>query len=162
MTHPDPADDPTSAASQLDAGAHAMRNDIATLRAASRIVDDSEIADAIESAAVDLQRRIEQMVTAARIELGRRPDLVTIDAAELLRLGTARARREGRPEPTVVLHVNAGPVDVPGIWAERLVADVLHDADSAWLSRLAAACNATLSDEPDGAVRLSFQHAGER
>lgn len=135
-----------------------MRNDLATLRTAAKLVDDAEIAEAIESATLDLQRRIERMVVAARIELNRRPDQVTIAAAELLRLGTARARREGTAAPTVDLQLDEDPVLVPGVWAERLVTDVLHGAEAAWIGHLAAACGATLHID-GSAARLSFQQA---
>lgn len=161
MTNLDEAD-PTGAAAQLDSGAHALRNDIATLRAAAQVVDDPEIADAIATATADLQQRIERLVVAARIELDRRPSLVTIDAAELVRLGVARARREGATNPSIELQVAPGEVHVPGAWAERLVADLVHGADDGWISGLAQACGATLHALDQGAVRLSFQHASDR
>jgi hypothetical protein len=153
----EPSDlEPTvTAAAQLDAGAHAMRNDIATLRTAAKLVDDSEIADAIQDATLDLQRRLERMIVAARIELGRGPAPVSIDAVELLRLGAARARREGLVDPVVQLQLDEDSVLAPGVWAERLVADILHGADPAWIMHLATACGATLR-ESDGSTCLSF------
>jgi hypothetical protein len=144
------------AAGQLDEGAHALRNDIATLRAATRLVDDAEIAQSMAQALDDLQVRIERAVVAARIDLRRLPARVSLPASELQRLGAARASREGRRDPVVEVRVGGGElVEVPGTWAERLVADLLHEASDEWIDVLAAACGATL--ERDGArVDLHF------
>src|SRR5690606_37266143 len=105
------------AAHQLDAAAHALRNDIATLRMATRLVDDADVAESMARAIDDLQVRLERAVVAARIDLERPPARITIAAAELQRLGAARAAREGRRDPTVDVRIHGDElVDVPGTW----------------------------------------------
>ncbi len=131
----------------LDAAAHGLRNDIATLHMATSLVDDAEIAASMAQAVADLRVRLERMVVAARIELGKRPDDVTIPVDELLRLGAARARREGADptdESLARITIGGETITGPGPWLERLVADAVHGDDDAWLALLARACGATV------------------
>jgi hypothetical protein len=141
------------AAHLLDSGAHAMRNDLATLHMAASLVDDDEVATSMAAAVADLRVRIERAVVAARIELGARPDDVTLDAEELLRIGTARARREGVAEPLGQVELDGSSITGPGPWLERLVADALHADDEAWLAILARACGCVVESE-GGALRV--------
>lgn len=124
----------------LHHGAHSLRNDIATMRMAAHLVDDDDVAASIGEALDDLQVRIERAIVAARIELDERPRSVELDAAELVRLGTSRAAREGTREPSATIRIAGGVLTVPGPWAERLVADLLHDAPEQWTTTLAHAC----------------------
>lgn len=149
-------DAPTAtAAAMLHDGAHAMRNDLATLRMAARLVEDPEVARSIDEAVGGLQVRVERAVVAARMELGAVPTTVTLDAAELVRIGTARAAREGTREAAVVVNVEAGTtLALPGPWGERLVADLLHgDAPPEWIERLARACG-VVATRADGSVSI--------
>ncbi len=143
----------THAAAQLDAGAHAMRNDVSTLRLAAGLVDDPDVAESIGAAVADLQVRLERAVVAARIDLERAPAAATLAADELLRLATARARREGldaSAAPTV--RIVPEQVTAPGPWIERLACDLLHDADPDWIDVLADACGARVERDGDAVV----------
>ncbi|MCB0880207.1 MAG: hypothetical protein KDC46_14635 [Thermoleophilia bacterium] len=137
----------------LDVAAHDLRNQIATLHMAAMTVDDSEVAAAMRDAVARLRVDLERMVVAARIELDKRPDTVEIAGAELLRLGTARAGREGAQVTDGAVSVVPVAVAGPGTWLERLVADVIHGDDPAWNDHLARACTAELHEQ-DGHVEI--------
>lgn len=147
------------AAHHLDSGAHAMRNDLATLRMATRLVDDTEVASSMAEALDDLQVRLERAIVAARIDLDRRPEHAGLDAADLLQLAARRATREGMADPAVEVTIEPERISAPGTWAERLVADLLHGAGSDWIDALAAACGASV-DRADAAVVVRFGSAG--
>jgi hypothetical protein len=144
----------TTPAAMLHDGAHAMRNDLATLRMAARLVDDEEVGAAITEAVDDLQVRLERAVVAARIELDERPAAVRIDAAELVRLGLARAAREGASGSEPRVRIDGDELAVPGPWAERLVADLQHGADPAWIAALADACGLAVTWGADEVAHL--------
>lgn len=121
------ADPELPGARVLSAGAHELRNHVATIRMASRLVDDDEVAASLDEASTAIQVALERAIVLARVELGQRPDTVQLTAGELCELALRRARREGAP----VDDLRSGPADglrvtVPGPWAERLVADLLH------------------------------------
>jgi hypothetical protein len=129
----------------LSASAHGLRNHVATIRSVVQLVDDAEVAEALTDAANAVQVAIERAVVLARVELGERPDDVELTVAQLLDLAARRARREGASE----VHGGSGPaehatVSVPGPWAERLVADLLHH-DGAGLTGLSFVGERTVS-----------------
>lgn len=111
----------------MSAGAHALRNHVATIRSVVRLVDDQEISQALDEASRGIQVALERAIVLSRVELGTTPDRVQLELSELVELASRRARREG----ATIDHDAGGdgadvPVHVPGPWAERLVADLLH------------------------------------
>lgn len=121
--------DPTTStgARMLSEGAHELRNHVATIRSVVRLVDDAEVADALDEASRAVLVAVERAIVLARVELGNAPERVQLELGTLVQLAERRARREG----AVIDHEAGGdggdvPVDVPGPWAERLVADLLH------------------------------------
>ncbi len=68
----------------------------------------------------------------ARVELGERPTVVDLPASDLVRHAVDRVRREGGFDFRDELAATpGGRVQVPGAWAERLLVDLLHHAESA-------------------------------
>lgn len=130
----------TTAAKILHQAAHTLRNDIATIRTACQLIEDDEVTSAIRGALSDLHVRLEHAVVAARIELDERPKEISIGAEDLTRFGTERARREGMQSPAARIVVEGDNLRVPGVWAERLVADLLHGAEPYWVGFLAEHC----------------------
>ncbi len=116
----------------LSTGAHALRNHVATIRSVVRLVDDPEVAEALDEASASLQLALERAIVLSRVELGERPGSARLELGALVALAERRARREGAhvDAATAIDATGAGTaIDVPGPWAERLVADLLHHAD---------------------------------
>ncbi|MEO6866838.1 MAG: hypothetical protein ABI200_02335 [Gaiellales bacterium] len=125
----DPKATASSTARELDAQAHALRNQLNTVTMAAGLVSDEELGRELRLVAGDLVRSIDRLVVGARIELGRAPAIVELPIDELFGLAERRARRERGGEPTGVVVAGAAvttSVRVPGIWAERLLTDLLH------------------------------------
>lgn len=117
----------SSAAVLVSTEAHALRNHLATMRSIVRLVDDPEVAAALEASSRALLLAIERVIVASRVDLGDAPAIVELGAEELLELARRRATREGADLPASTTDApSPGIVVVPGPWAERLVADLLH------------------------------------
>ena len=109
----------------LSASAHELRNHVATIRSVVQLVDDEEVVDALDEASRAIQVAVERAVVLARMELGERPDLVSMELSQLCSLASRRAARERGGIIDILME--PGPrVEVPGPWAERLLADLLH------------------------------------
>src|SRR5690606_24519751 len=95
---------------------------------AAAMVQDEQLANELRLTAGALTRSIERLVVAARVELGTQPADAALTIAELVGLAARRARREGRPDLHAEVQGASSEVQlrVPGTWAERLVADLLH------------------------------------
>lgn len=121
------------AATLLSAEAHALRNHVATLRSIVRLIDEPEVAQALDDSSRELQVALERAIVLSRVELRDAPRQVLLASHELMRIAIRRAGREGAQvhgDAPVEAEFDDVVVEVPGPWAERLVADLLHHADA--------------------------------
>ena len=130
MRMPSPHDHIT--AQLLSSGAHELRNQVATMRSIVRLLDDEDLAGALDDASRSVLIALERAVVAARVELGQVPSRVSLPIDQLLELATRRALREGLLERFDAPPATDGTasVCVPGPWVERLLADLLHHSGS--------------------------------
>jgi signal transduction histidine kinase len=112
----------------LAGAAHQLRNDLATVLGAVQLMDDPDAADALARAGRSLQVILERAVTLARLELDEMPTTVDLQLATLIELASRRAAREGAEQlpAAAAAELAEAVVHVPGPWAERLLADLLH------------------------------------
>lgn len=116
-------------AGQLDLLAHELRNQVNVLSLGAGLVDDPELGADLRSSVAVVRRVVERLVVLARIDLDLRPEDARLTLAQLIDLATARARREGLDVSAIVVDGDAAATvldGVPGVWAERLVTDLLH------------------------------------
>jgi hypothetical protein len=120
---------PNTTAALLADAAHDLRNQVATLRSIQLVVDDPDVLEALAETLPRLQLTLERAVTSAQVEAGRERRSEAIVVGALLDFAARRAAREGlqladsRDEDD--LHATT---TVVGVWAERLLADLLHVA----------------------------------
>lgn len=112
--------------------AHALRNDVATIRSVVALVDDEEVAAALDAASRSILVAVEREIVLARVELREPPTIVDTPIGQLCDYAARRAAREGvmGVQPAAGDGVDA-IVSVPGPWGERLVADLLHHSAGA-------------------------------
>lgn len=142
--------------------AHELRNHVATIRSVVQLVDEPEVALALRDAISAVQRANERYVALSRVLLDEHPDHVDLAIGDLLDLARQRAHREGAsalPEPGAV--TTDAVVNVPGTWAERLLADLLHVADGApprvEVGDSACVVDVRLASELDESLRAAFE-----
>lgn len=118
----------TGTARALSAQAHGLRNQLNVLAMAAGMLDDPELATELRGAAGALARSVERLVASARVELGEQPADTDVSVRDLVALAERRLHREGRPHVRVAVTGSCADtvLRVPGTWAERLVADLLH------------------------------------
>lgn len=111
----------------LSRQAHDLRNRIGVVSAGTSLLDDHEFARDMREASATLARVVERLVTVARIERGEPQDDATMTIAELVQHAVRRARREGSTVESCQLTGMAdAQVTLCGVWAERLLADIVH------------------------------------
>jgi hypothetical protein len=112
--------------------AHALRNEVATIRSVVALVDDEEVATALDAASRSILVAVEREIVLARLELDEPPTRVDMPIGQLCDYAARRAVREGATSLQGATGDGSGSVvSVPGPWGERLVADLLHHAAGA-------------------------------
>jgi hypothetical protein len=113
----------------VSASAHDARNDLATVHAVVQLLDDAELAEALQTATGRLRRRHALQVAVARAELDPVPSLAPTNASDLIKLAGRRARAEGA-QATTRCTANAAHYDITAdaLRLERVLAELLHRA----------------------------------